>query len=63
MRKFFWAMFYETEDDKWKGMALTKASTLDRTFTMPKRTFVGENPTLDRNINNLLEHEIGSIFA
>lgn len=23
MRKFFWARYYETGDDKWKGMALT----------------------------------------
>ena len=23
-RKFFWAMFFKTHDDKWKGMALTK---------------------------------------
>ena len=27
MRKFFWAMWYESNDDKWKGMALTKKTT------------------------------------
>jgi phage gpG-like protein len=63
MRKFFWAMFSETKDEKWKFMALTKNATLERHFVMPKRQFVGENPTLDRNINYLLESELSSIFA
>lgn len=63
MRKFFWAMFSETGDEKWKFMALSKSGTIERKFTMPKRQFVGENPTLDRSINFLLESELAAIFA
>lgn len=63
MRRFFWAMFADTKDEKWKFMALSKNATIERSFTMPKRQFVGENNTLDRNINFLLESELSAIFA
>ena len=63
MRRFFWAMFKNTGDDKWKFMALSKSATIQRKFTMPKRQFIGENPTLDRNITFLLETELSMIFG
>jgi len=33
MRRFFWAMWYETREDKWKGAALKRGGV-----TMPART-------------------------
>ncbi|WP_400192802.1 hypothetical protein [Hymenobacter sp. B81] len=63
MRKFFWAMYRETQDEQWKGMALTKKATLQRTFTMPKRQFMGEHPELDKRISSLLEQELSTIFG
>ncbi|MBA9078955.1 phage virion morphogenesis protein [Rufibacter quisquiliarum] len=63
MRKFFWAKYYETEDDKWKYMALSKKAYLERTINMPQRQFMGDNPEVDRMLNSLLEHEINRIFG
>lgn len=62
MRKFFFAMFKETKDEKWKKMALTKKATFERSFTMPVRKFLGENATLDKNMTYLLESELSAIF-
>ena len=38
MRSFFWAMWYDTKDDKWKAMALTKKTSFQ--ITMPKRAYI-----------------------
>lgn len=40
-RKYFWYMYKKTENDKWKGLALTKKSVI--TVKMPKRQFIGES--------------------
>ena len=37
MRKFAWAKWYETEDDKWKGLALTVKTKLE--IKLPKRQY------------------------
>lgn len=43
MRSFFWAMFYDTKDEKWKFMALSKKTVFK--ITMPKRSYI--QPALD----------------
>lgn len=48
MRKYFWAMFSKTGDDKWKWLALTKLTN----FTIPKRQFMGESKTLNDMIED-----------
>lgn len=32
MRRFFWAMYYKTGEDKWRGMALTKKTSFKITI-------------------------------
>lgn len=62
MRKFAWAKFYETEDSKWKGMALTKKTSIAQTITMPKRQFMGMNDQLlnemDKQITSYINHKL-----
>lgn len=41
MRKFFWAMWYETQDSRWKAMALTKESSF--IISIPQRKFMGDS--------------------
>jgi len=50
MRKFFWSKYYDTKNDNWKWMALTKKSYI----TIPKRQFMGEPNTLDKEINKII---------
>lgn len=38
MRKFAWAMFYKSNDEKWKRLALTRKSRLE--IKIPKRPFI-----------------------
>lgn len=50
-RGFFWAMWYETGDDKWKAMALTPKTMF--TIRMPARPFLGpalvdEHPNIQK---------------
>lgn len=56
MRKFFWAMYKKTENEKWKWMALTKKEQL--TITIPKRQFIGDSQTLNNNIQQWMSKHI-----
>ncbi len=38
MRAFFWAMFFSTGDEKWKGMALSKKRVF--IINMPRRSYL-----------------------
>lgn len=38
-RRFFWAMYFETNDEKWRNMALTKRKAFD--VSIPARPFLG----------------------
>ena len=38
MRRFFWAMWYETQEEKWKWMALTKKTAFK--ITMKERPYL-----------------------
>jgi phage gpG-like protein len=49
MRKFFWYKYKETGDGKYKGMALTKKTHF--TATIPKRQFIGESVSFNRDID------------
>jgi phage gpG-like protein len=40
MRKFFWAKFYETGIESWKGLALTKKKELRLVIQIPARPFI-----------------------
>lgn len=42
MRKFFWAKFYESSEDKWKWMALSK-----RAMTFPVRALTLQKEDID----------------
>lgn len=57
-RKFFWFMFRETGETKWKAMALTKKQA----FVIPKRQFIGESATLLRDYDKWLKEEIQKRF-
>ena len=56
MRKYFWAMFKETEDEKWKYMALTKKKRLP--IRIPQRQFIGQSQVLNNNIDKLINETI-----
>ena len=40
MRKFFWAKYYETDYDIWKGLALTKKNELKPVIQIPARPYI-----------------------
>ncbi|MBD3748523.1 MAG: hypothetical protein IE931_03410 [Sphingobacteriales bacterium] len=60
MRKFFWFMFYKTNQEKWKFMALSKKRVMR--VKIPQRQFIGESQTLNKNIDkaiiNLMEQNL-----
>lgn len=55
MKKYFWAMYYKTKAPHWKGMALKKEGS---TITIPKRQFVGWHPTLQKNIDAIVQYRV-----
>jgi phage gpG-like protein len=48
MRKFFWAMYKKTGDEFWKGMALTKKTSI----TIRPRPFLYDTPELPKRLDN-----------
>lgn len=55
-KKFFWAMYSATGDDRWKFMALSKKSQFR--IRMPRRQFIGNSPVLDQRIQDLIESQL-----
>ena len=51
MRKFFWSMWYETDEIKYKYMALSKNDTM--TINIPERQFIGNSYTLNSQIDKM----------
>jgi len=49
-------MYYKTQDSRYKWMALTEKETL--TIHIPKRQFIGESYTLDKQLEKLIIEEI-----
>ena len=49
IRKFFWYMFYKTNIQKYKMMALTKKSSFR--IRIPKRQYIGESYKLNQDLD------------
>lgn len=60
MRKFFWAMWYNTSDVKWKYMALTKKTEIK--ITVPQRKFMGDSVKFLRVWDKYVAREIEMRF-
>lgn len=58
MRKWAWAMFYHTGRDMYKGIALTKKSSIS--IHMPKRQFIGNSKMLDAKLYELIEKKLNA---
>ena len=56
MKRFFWFMYSQTDDEKWKFMALTQKKEM--IFTMPKRQFMGESLHFNGLLDDHAEKEI-----
>ena len=59
-RKFFWFMYYATNDARYKWMAISKKDHL--TIKIPKRQFMGDSVTLNTTVENWLKTEIEKRF-
>lgn len=60
MKKYFWAMYQKTKDEKWKYMALTKKQNISLKF--PKRQFMGYSATLMKILDEELKKYIEKSF-
>jgi phage gpG-like protein len=60
MRKFFWAMYIETDKEKWKWMALSKKKRM--AIRIPKRQFIGNSAELNKNIDTKIIETIITTF-
>jgi phage gpG-like protein len=60
MRRWAWAMYHQTGDPMFKGIALTKKSKLD--VKIPQRKFMGNSKTLERGIEKLIKFEIDNLI-
>lgn len=67
MRRFFWAMFYKfggankkppEQAIYWRNLALTKQTEIQ----IPKRQFIGDSRTLDKNALAFVTAELNKIF-
>ena len=56
MRKYFWAMYYKTQDSRYKWMALTDTEVLS--IHIPKRQFIGESLVLNKQLEKLIIREM-----
>lgn len=54
MRRYFWAMYKQTNEEYWKGLALTKKKHLD----IPARKFIGDSQALVKNIDRMIIKEL-----
>lgn len=62
MRKFAWAKHYETGEDQWKGLALTKKKHLSLDYDMPKRQFIGMSGELSKGIQTAIINHLNSML-
>lgn len=67
MRRFFWAMYYKFGGKQkkvpeqalyWRNMALTSKTEIE----IPKRQFIGDSRTLDKNALAFVTAELNKIF-
>lgn len=59
-RKYFWGMYRETGNTKWKYMALAKKNHIVLKF--PKRQFIGHSATLMKILDEELKQHIQTSF-
>ncbi|WP_394749495.1 phage virion morphogenesis protein [Spongiimicrobium salis] len=57
MRRKFWAMYIETGNDMYKGMALTKKTHIE----IPQRQYIGNSKALEVSIKRLLVKELKTL--
>lgn len=57
MRRYFWAMFKQTGDSFYKGLALTNKTHFD----MPKRQFIGNTLAMEKRLDRRLIKELQKI--
>lgn len=70
MRRFAWAKYYEANPEgkgeaggMWKGLALTKKTSISRTFVIPKRQYMGRSIELNRQIQTRIQKDIKRILT
>lgn len=54
MRRYFWAMYKQTNEEYWKGLALTSKKHLD----IPARKFIGDSEALVKNVDRMIVKEL-----
>lgn len=59
MRRYFWAMYYETGQEAYKYMAITKETYFK--IEIPQRQFMGHSETLNERIHKEVREEIRKI--
>lgn len=69
MRRFAWVKYYEANPDgtgedggQWKGLALTKKTQITRSFTMPKRQYMGRSVVLNELIQSRIHKDLKRIL-
>lgn len=55
-RKYFWYMYKQTENEKWKWMAITKKKMI--TVRIPQRQFIGNSKELDKRIDLIIRQTL-----
>ncbi len=62
MKSFFWAMYYEAKEAGMADIALGwKYCALAKTITIEQREFMGDDPELDRKIDDKLTRDMNRI--
>lgn len=62
MRRFAWAQYYKSGEDMWKGLALTKKTSLNVTIVIPQRRFMADSPVLTAAIRDIITKDINHIL-
>ena len=53
MKRYFWAKFYETKENKWKAMALKPVGSK---ITIPQRQFIGDHSEVHKVIEKVIDY-------
>ena len=60
MRKFFWAMYFQTKEQRWKFMALTKKTVIK--VVLEQRQFMGDSDLMWRRLTHHTDRTFDQIF-
>jgi phage gpG-like protein len=63
MRRWAWAMYHNTKNEMYKGMALTKKQSIRQRINMPARTFIGYHPAIDKMVNGVVTSAAQAYFG